>query len=184
MVNYFGSMSPIMKSVIDRLTIGDLYKPEVRERVTSTSTFYFPPKEQLPFSDYVREVVAQGEATEEQLENMLFPIHPLYQLVGSDPLPAAYTEYAKKAIAALPNQTVSSMFRASPAMQKAMERISLSSEVLETYLRDPVTHAMGIEGLTDAEREALASGDFWQINAVMSASQLYTVRVMLMHCTS
>ena len=179
MVNYFGSMSPIMDSVIDRLTIGDLYKPEVRKRVTSTSTFYFPPKdsEQLPFSDYVREVVARGEATEEQLENMLFPIQPLYQLVGSDPLPAAYTEYAKKAIAALHNRTVSAMFRASLPMQKAMERISLSSEVLETYLRDPVTHAMGIEGLAVAEREALASGDFWQINAVMSDSQLYTVRI-------
>jgi len=164
--------------VLDHLTVGDLYNPGVRKRITSSSTLYFPPKELKTLNSYARELVAQGKTTEEQLENAVFPQHPLYQLVGENQIHGAYTEYAKKAISALASRTIStrySAYGASPAMQKAIEQITLNLDVLGTYLHSPASFAGTISGLKDVERAALASGDFSQINAAMKSGNLDAV---------
>lgn len=178
MVMYVAAISSIMEPVIDRLTIGDLYKPEVRKRISYITTFYFPPKDSPPLTNYVQDLQAQGQLTEEQYENSMFPRKPLYQLVGTDPLPEAYTEYAKKAIAGLASRKISSRYRAysaSPAMQRAVENISLNLDTREVYFRDKEAFAKSIEGLKDEEREALASGDFVRISSAMKNGQVDSV---------
>lgn len=167
-----------MQPVIDRLTVSDLHNHDVRKRINASSTLYFPPKEFQPLNDFGHELLALGKTTKEQLEHAVFPQLPIYQLVGKSSIPGAYTEYAKKAIAALTSRTISPQYQAycaSPAMQKAVEQISLSLDTLETYLHSPVSFAESISGLKDAERTALASGDFLQIDTVMKSESLDVV---------
>jgi len=167
-----------MQPVIDRLTVCDLYTPGVRERITPSSTLYFPPKESKVLSSFANELIALGKTTKEQLENGVFPQQPLYQLVGTNPIPSAYTEYAKSAITALANRTISTRYPAycaSPAMQKAIEDISLNLDILEIYLRSPASFAESISGLKDVERAALASGDFSQIDTAMKGGSFLAV---------
>ena len=164
-----------MQPVIDRLTVGDLHNPDVRKRITPSSTLYFPPKELKPLNSFARELIARGKTTEQQLANAVFPEYPHYDLAGKNPLDSAYTEYSKKAIAALAGRTISPRYlahSASPAMQRAVEEIALSLDTREIYLRSPATFAGSISGLRDVEREALASGDFFQIDAAMKCESL------------
>ncbi|KAJ6258203.1 hypothetical protein Dda_7122 [Drechslerella dactyloides] len=175
LVNYTAAISPIMQPVIDRLTIDDLRKPEIRKRITSASTLYFPPKELLPPNKFARELIAQGKTGEEQLTRAAFPNRPLYQLVGGSSIPDAYSEHATKVIAAIPNRKISPnypLYRASPAMQGAIEQIYLRSDIRQDYLRSPASFTAGVSALTEIETTALASGEFSKVDAAMKSGNL------------
>ncbi|KAK6340594.1 hypothetical protein TWF696_008920 [Orbilia brochopaga] len=164
-----------MQPVIDRLIVDDLRKPEVRKRITSASTLYFPPKEMLPLNEFACELVARGKTSEEQLKHALFPNRPLYQVVGEDSIEGAYSDHAKGVIAATSNRKVSPkypIYRASPAMQKTVEQIYLENDVRADYLQSPASFAVSISNLTDLETAALASGDFTKVYAAMKSGNL------------
>ncbi|KAF3905926.1 hypothetical protein ABW21_db0200775 [Orbilia brochopaga] len=175
LVNYTAATSPIMQPIIDQLTVGCLRKPEVRKRITSSSTLYFPPKELLPLNEFASELVNRGKASHEQLKRAMFPGRPLYQIVGKDCITEAYSDYEKKVIAGIPNRKISKhyrVYRASVAMQRAIEQVYFQSDIREEYLRSPSSFAAGIPGLTDSEARALASGDFPKINSTMKSGNL------------
>ncbi|KAK6335014.1 hypothetical protein TWF718_010456 [Orbilia javanica] len=176
LVNYTAAISPLTQPVIDRLTIGGLRTPEVRKRITSASTLYFPPKDILPLNKFATQILDEGITTNEQFQHAIFPGRPLYQLVGQTLPPEAYSERAQKAISALPGRKVSPrypVYRASSTMQTAIEDIYLKEKARADYLTSPASFTASLEpGLKDAEKIALESGDFAQIDAVMKSGNL------------
>ncbi|KAK6511613.1 hypothetical protein TWF481_000528 [Arthrobotrys musiformis] len=182
LVNYTAAISPLMQPIIDRLVVGDLQKPEVRQRITSASTLYFPPKEIPPLNEFARRLLDQKVTSREQFQHAVFPGRPLYQLIGETLPPEAYSEHAQKVIAALPQREISPrcpIYRASDAMQTTVEEIYTKIKIREEYLASPASFAARISsGLNEAERTALASGDFSQIDAVMKSGDLDKVRYL------
>ncbi|KAK6529513.1 hypothetical protein TWF281_008684 [Arthrobotrys megalospora] len=176
LVNYTAAISPIMSPIIEHLTIADLRKPEVRKRITSASTLYFPPTETPPLNEFARHLLADGVTSKEQFQHAIFPGRPLYQLVGKTLPPEAYSENAQKAVAALPDRKISPrcpVYCASPAMQTAVEQIYLKRDALGEYLASPASFVPdSVAGLKAIEKAALESGVFTQIEAVMKTKDL------------
>ncbi|KAK6354057.1 hypothetical protein TWF730_008475 [Orbilia blumenaviensis] len=176
LVNYTAATSPLMQPVIEHFTVGDLFKPDIRKRVTSASTLYFPPKDALQLNKFANQLLDQGVITKEQLQHAMFPGRPLYQLAGGALPPEAYSDHAQRVVATLTDHKASPrcpVYRASSTMQATLEEIYLKSQLREKYLISPASFAELLDSsLEDTERMALASGNYVEIEAAMKSGDL------------
>jgi hypothetical protein len=169
-VDYKAAMSPLAKPSITKYTVSELYNAEALRNISSISTFYIPPKEFLPLAPYAEKLVFGGhkQAVAVSRDVQVFPA--LGPTISFGPVPPAYGPAETKAIAAIKTHTVPPQYKlysASPAMQKAVESLSLSLKALKRYQASPSIFAASTQGLNPHEQRALASGSPAKISAVM-----------------
>lgn len=169
-ISYMASVSPLSEPIIKRYTIEDLYKAEVQATITGATTFYLPPKTLLPITP-AGEKFMFGDDKNLKLAGNVAPIYPPFPFNESlTPVLPPYGPEEMKVIAALKHHTMPVGYRpyvASPAMQKAVERLSLSINTIKEYQASPSTFAASIQGLDRHETQALASGNAHRIDAAM-----------------
>jgi hypothetical protein len=97
-----------------------------------------------------------------------FPAFPFNQSLA--PVLSPYGPEEIKAITVLKDHTKPAEYRpysASPAMQKAVESLSLNLHVTKAYQASPSAFAASIQGLDHHETQALASRNPHRIHAAM-----------------
>lgn len=160
------AISVLGSPTINRFTVSDMYKPEVKKEITPASTLYIPPKDLLPVSLAGEMIIVGHHAGPDEAPK--FPPLPIHHYLG--PEPDSYGEQETRAVAALKHHVTPADYRrysASPAMQMAVESFTLDPEILKAYQESPSAFAASIPGLLDREAKALASGSPTVINDAM-----------------
>jgi hypothetical protein len=125
LISYMASVSPVSEPIIERHTIGDLYKAEVQATVTGATTFYLPPKKLLPITPAGEKFMISDDKSIKVVGHApIFPPFPFNESLT--PVLPPYGPEEMKAIATLKDHTKPVGYRpysASSAMQRTVESL-------------------------------------------------------------
>lgn len=161
MVSFRDSQFRIFNSTVDRLRIGDLYKPEVQKKITGLTTFYLPPK------DLRQNDMAMAKRLGLRIPPTTKPLSGPFQI------DRPYSDRDKAAVKALDIHALPKNYkrlRASPHLANAMKELAVDPKSRALFKKAPAAFVATHPYLRPSERTALSSSKTWTIHAAMKAS--------------
>jgi len=161
---------------MDELTVADLRKEEVVKQITTTSTFYLPPRG-LPHIDQEMMQKLRGSKPGSPIEQTLTAMnaYPRSRWISAEsPSPPAYGPLEQAAVSRLMNYTIPSehlFLRGSQALRQFMTDLALQPELRRQYKEDPASVVNALPDMSAEENFALTLNHPSPIFKVMSATR-------------
>ncbi|TFK23735.1 tetrapyrrole methylase [Coprinopsis marcescibilis] len=160
-VHYIAPIFPTEEPVMERFTIGQLKLKENSDKIATISTFYLPPKAPSAKVSLNREFLRSLNIADSRDPMTPFPWNPTA---------APYGEREKKVILELESHVPPPGYRPlkkNSGLAQALEKLSLDTRALAAWKTDRKAYADSVSGLTDDERDALASGKHAQLSGAL-----------------
>ncbi|OCB86575.1 tetrapyrrole methylase [Sanghuangporus baumii] len=170
-VHYIGAVLPQSTTVMDEFTIADLRKEEVVKQITTTSTFYLPPRSMAHID---QDMLQKLRLSLSPVEHVMH-VYPRSKWASAEsPNPPAYGPIEREAVSHLTNHTIPNdhqFLRGSRPLRQLMVDLALQPGLRNRYKADPASVLDAIPGMSAEEKFALTLNHAAPIFKVMRASR-------------
>ncbi|KAL0580723.1 hypothetical protein V5O48_001281 [Marasmius crinis-equi] len=162
-IHYIGAVLPQSPTIKDELTIADLRKEDVVDRITALSTFYLPPRTLSPASKEILNKLGLSDAPLTIMERLSAKLAGTGTKSAYGPSERAALEVLEKHVPPSDHK----MLEASTAIRQFMTDLALQPDLLDRYMTDPGAVVDTIPGLSPTEKFALRLNEPGPVQAVM-----------------